>query len=151
MMSAMAQSPAAVLQQREKLGLTDAQVKQLSTLEEGAKKARAQAMEQMRAMHQEIEKASQGDRFDEAAARSAFDRMGKLHTETGVAMLRTRQQVRQILTADQRQKLDGMADGMMEGMGGMDSRPMMHSGMTGGMKGMHMPGTGDSTRHTPRG
>lgn len=156
MASAMAQCPSAVLGHREELGLTDAQVKQLSALQDGAQKARAQAMEQMRAVHQAIARASEGERFDEAAVRSAFDRMGTLHTEMGMAMLRTRHQVRQLLTPEQRQKLDGMESGMMgmggmmNGKGGMEDCPMMRGGMKGGMKGMHMQGSGDATGHTPQ-
>lgn len=148
MMGAMAQSPAAALDNREELGLSDAQVKRLETLREGTEQARTQAMQRMRALHQEIGKTTEGERFDEAAARAAFDRMGDLYTEMGISMLRTRNEVRQLLTPEQRKKLEETGSGMM-GMGGMmgmmggmdmENCPMMQGGMMG--DGMRMQGSG---------
>lgn len=128
MMRAMRESPAAVLRQRQALGLSAAQVTRLQALERSSAPMPADMMTRMRAIQQEITRASEGERFDEAAARAAFGRMGALHAEMGVAMLRTRAQVRQILTPEQRAKLDRQDGGMM-GMGG----GMMGSGMMGGM------------------
>lgn len=149
MMRAMNESPAAVLRQRQALRLSDAQVSRLRALESSGSAMPAGMMAQMRAIQQEIARASEGDRFDEAAVRAAFGRMAALHTEMGVSMLRTRAQVRQILTPEQRKTLDArrgggmMNGGMMNGgMGGMmkdgmkmDDCPMMGGGM-GGMRGM---------------
>lgn len=162
MMGAMAQGPAAALRDREELGLTQAQVQKLETLQAGTEQARTQAMQRMRALHQEIAKATQGERFDEAAARAGFDRMGNLHTEMGVSMLRTRNEVRQLLTPEQRKKLDAKGSGMM-GMGGMqgmmggmdmENCPMMQGGMTSKqMDSMHPQqdsGTSTPKRQTPR-
>jgi Spy/CpxP family protein refolding chaperone len=148
MMGAMRESPQAALEHRQELGLTEAQVRQMESLQEGVKQARMQAMERMRAVHEEIAAATEGEIFDEAAVRAAFDRMGDLHTEAGVAMLRTRHEVRQVLTPEQREKLSelggGMMDmhGMMQMMGGMEHCPMMQGGMMGEgiMKGMQDSG-----------
>lgn len=140
MMSGMRESPQAALEHREELELTEAQVGRLESLQEGAKPARMQAMERMRAVHEEIAAATAGEAFDEAAVRTAFDRMGDLHTETGVAMLRTRHEVRQILTPEQREKLSELGGGMMnmhammQMMGGMEHCPMMRGGMMGEME-----------------
>ena len=129
MMSAMMQGPDMALKHRSELGLTDAQAQRLQALRDGAKQSHMQAMQRMQALHREIAEASKGERFNEAAVRAAFDRMGDLHTEMGVAMLRTRQEARQVLTPEQRNKLEQMGSGMM-GMGGM---MRMHGMMGGGM------------------
>jgi Spy/CpxP family protein refolding chaperone len=144
MMGAMAQGPQAALEHRDELGLTDAQVTKLKVLQEGTKQARMQAMEQMKTLHREIRQATEGERFNEAAVRAAFDRMGNLHTEMGVAMLRTRHDVRSVLTPQQREQLAEMGGGMMNMMqmmdggmmGGMDMEncPMMKGGMMDGME-----------------
>jgi Spy/CpxP family protein refolding chaperone len=160
MMGAMRESPQAVLKHREELGLTAAQVQKLEAFQEGSKQARMQSMERMKALHGEIAAATKGDTFNEAAARVALDRMGDLHTDMAVAMLRTRQDVRQVLTSEQRQKLGEMGGGMM-GMGGMmgggmmENCPMMQGGMMGegmNMEGMHH-GQGSASKpmqHHPR-
>jgi Spy/CpxP family protein refolding chaperone len=136
MMGAMAQGPRAALEHRKELGLSDAQVKRLEALAEQGRPDHARMMQQMRAIHQEIRQATSGDQFNEAAVRAAFDRMGKLHTEMGVAMLRTQHQTRQVLTAEQRARLQELGGGMM---GMMQDCPMM--------KGMMGQGQGSSMQH----
>lgn len=131
MRGAMQESPAAVLEHREELGLTAAQVTRLETLREGTQQGSMQGMAQMQSLHQEIAEATEGNVFDEAAARAAFDRMGDLHTEMGVAMLRTRHEVRQVLTPEQREKLAAQSGGMMGMHGMMQDCPMMMGGMMG--------------------
>ena len=161
MMGAMRESPQAVLKQREELGLTTAQVQRLEALQERTEQARMPMMERMQAAQQEIRSATEGERFDEAAARAAFDQMGNLHTNMAVAMLRTRDEVRQVLTPEQRNELQEMGGGMM-GMGGgmnmmqmmemMQNCPMMQGGMMEGMDGMRMQGSGGgSMQHPPQG
>lgn len=131
MMGAMQESPSAVLEQREELGLTAAQVTRLEALQKGRQQDPMQGMAQMQALHQEITDAADGNAFDEVAARAALDRMGNLHTEMGVAMLRTRHAVRQVLTPQQRETLSAQSSGMM-GMGGMmQNCPMMSDAMMG--------------------
>lgn len=135
MMSGMRESPQAVLRQREALGLSADQIGRLEALQERTVQAREPMMEDMHSVHQQIRSATEGERFDEAAARAAFGRMGDLHTEMAVAMLRTRGEVRDLLTPEQRTELREMGGGMM-GMGGgmnmmemMQDCPMMQGGM----------------------
>ena len=145
MMKSMQQGPAAALQHKQELGLTSDQVQKLEALQKSAHPGHMQMMGQMHGAHQEIAKATEGERFNEAAARAAFDRMGDMHTEMGVAMLRAQHQTRQILTAAQRAKLQELGGGMhgtmgmqgMMGMGGMDMKdcPMMKGMMNDGESG----------------
>lgn len=144
----MAEGPGKALEHRDELGLSAQQVARLEALEARDSAARGPAMQRMMAVHREIAQASEGERFDEAAARTGFDRMGELHTDMGIAMMRTRHEVRSVLTSEQREKLaelGGMMgmhgmdmEGMMGMMGGMDMSdcPMMQGGM--GMEGMQM-------------
>jgi Spy/CpxP family protein refolding chaperone len=87
----------------------------------------------MQALHQQIRQATSGAQFDEAAVRAAFDRMGALHTEMGVTIMRARHQARQVLTPEQRERLAKMGGGTM-GMHGM-----MQGKMMGGMDMEHCP------------
>ena len=130
MMSAMMQGPDAALRRRTELGLTDAQVSRLEALRTNRQQAAAQAMERMAALHKELRAVTGGEQFDESAARGVFDRMGVLHTEMGLAMLRTRQEVRAVLTPEQRKALSERGGDMM-GMMGMPH--MMGQGMMGMM------------------
>lgn len=160
MHSAMAESPSKVLEHREELGLSDQQVGRLTALRERTDANRQGAMERMRLLHDEIDAASSDAGFDEGALRAAFDRMGDMHTEMAVAMLRDRRAVREILTPAQRETLAdigpgmmgmhrmmGMMDGMgtMDGMGvmgmmdGMEDCPMMSPGRMGDAEGANAP------------
>lgn len=137
MMAATGEGPDAALGQRGALGLSEQQVQRLEALRRSVHPAHTQAMEQMRALHGEIRRASDGDRFDEAAVRAAFDRMGELHAEMAVAMLRGKHGVRQILTPEQRERLSKAGGGMMGmhgmmGGGMMQDCPMMKGGMDHG-------------------
>ena len=146
MMRAAAEGPDGALEHRDELGLSSAQVESLEAIQERTNEGRRAAMERMAQLHEEISAATEGERFDEPAVRAAFDRMGSLHTEMGVAMLRTRHEVRQVLTAEQLERLSELAGGMMnmhgmmQMMGGMDMQhcPMMQGGMMRGMEGMQM-------------
>lgn len=148
MMQAMHESPAAALRQREALGLGAEQVQRLEALQARAEQAHPRMMQQMQEIHREIRRATEGDRFDEAAIRAAYGRMAALHTDMGVAMARMRHEVRQVLTSAQRQKLEEQGGGMT-GMHGM-----MHGGMMGGMdmqncpmmRGMMQPGEGAASQ-----
>lgn len=129
MMGAMAQGPHIVLRHREALGLTDRQVRQLEELRGSAHPSHVQMMGRMQTLHQEIRSATEGERFDEAAVRAAFDRMGELHTEMGVTMLHARHRVRQVLTPEQREKLSKLGGGTVGMHGMMEHCPMMKGGM----------------------
>lgn len=158
MMQGMAHGPAAALKHRDSLGLTDAQVRRLESVRTRADEEQSKGMERMKSLHREIAGVSAAERFDEAAARRAFTRMGELHADMGVAMLRARHQTREVLTPEQRQKIGGLGGGMMAmqgmqetsgmidmrggGMGGMMQHCPMMQGMAGMMQGsgggMHM-------------
>lgn len=150
MMQAMAHGPAAALKHRDSLGLSDTQVRSLESVRTRADEERSKGMERMKSLHREIAGVSGAERFDEAAARRAFTRMGELHADMGVAMLRARHQTREVLTPEQRRKLDRLGGGMvgMQGMAGMMDMNgggmggmMQHCPMMQGMRGM-MQGSG---------
>lgn len=136
MMAAMMQGPDAALRQRRELGLTDAQVARLEALRTSRHEAATRAMERMAALHKELGALTGGEQFDEATARGVFDRMGVLHTEMGLAMLRTRQEVRAVLTPEQRKTLSERAGDMM---GMMGTQNMMGQGMMRMMNMMSCP------------
>lgn len=146
MMAAMAQGPERILRRREELGLTPVQIGQLEVLATRSRQARAEAMAGMTGLHARLDSLARRDRFDESAVRAAFDRMGALHADLGVAMLKGQYDSRSLLTGNQRQKLSagrqgagGMA-GMM-GHGSMGMTDMTNCPM------MTMPAEGrDSTR-----
>ncbi len=129
MMAHSVHGPEAPLQHQEELGLTDAQVQRLEALQAQAQQTRTQAMQRMQALHQEITQATGGERFDEQAVRAAYQRMGDVHTDMGVAMARDAHEVRSILSPDQHQRLQQMGGGMHRMMQMMQHCPMMGGGM----------------------
>lgn len=141
MMGAMGSGPAA-LQQREALGLTDVQTRQLESLRSRATEAQSGMMPRMHALHAELSQLTGRDQFDEAAVRRTFDRMGELHTEMGVAMLRAQHDVQQVLTPEQRAMLAKSQSERGHMMGGDHMRAMMDSmgnmDEMGDMSGMSM-------------
>ena len=144
MMGAMTHGPEAALRHEAELGLRPEQVDRLEALPTAEPDHEAM-MTRMQSIHAQMNAAAEGTSFDETAARAAFEEMNAMHTEMGVAMLRNRHAVGQILTAEQREKLAevgragmmggmhgmmGAMDGAMGGMHGMmEDCPMMESGM----------------------
>lgn len=146
MMAAMAQGPEGILRRREELALTPAQARQLEVLATRSRQARAEATAGMTGLHARLDSLTSTDRFDESAVRAAFDRMGGLHTELGVALLKGQHDTRSLLTPDQRQKLSAGSQGAggMAGMMGKGSMGMMDMS---NCPMMMMPAQGrDSTR-----
>lgn len=140
MMGAMAEGPAAALRHADELALTDVQVERLETIRATSAEAHRAIMPQMQQVHRQIRAATEGERFDEAAARAAFRAMGDLHIDMGVSMLRAGHEARAVLTSEQREKLAAKRPaGMMGGsgmgsmMGMMKDCPMMGGMMGGGM------------------
>ncbi len=128
---AMGGGPAAhVLAMRQQFNLTDDQVKKL----EAMKTAQQTALEPPRAAmlraQADLMDATKGD-GDLAAARKAMEKMAQVHIDHAMAMLKAHQDVRAILTTDQKAKFDAMRREHMRGMGGM-----MGHGRMGGMGGM---------------
>lgn len=144
MMGAMTHGPEAALRHRTELGLSADQVQRLEELQKNAP-ADGAMMGRMQETHAKMNAATEGATFDEAAARAAFEEMNRMHTQMGIAMLRTRHAVRQILTAEQQEKLSelgrgGMMGGMHGMMGMMKDCPMMQGGVTGGHHGIQQEG-----------
>lgn len=122
---------------KAQLELTDVQVKKLESLR-SAPRQKPNEAELLRARADMVE-AMQGD-GDLSKARAALDKMSRLRNDEQIARLKERQDVRSVLTATQKTKLDNMRGMMRQRMrGGMKARM---KGMRGGRKGMGpgMPG-----------
>ena len=140
MMHGMAEGPDAALEHREELELSAEQVESLESIQERMAEGRRSAMERMAELHEEIRAVTEAERFDEAAARAAFDRMGDLHVDMGLAMVRSGHEVRSILTTQQREALADLARDDMSMRGMMDMMmecPMMRNRMGGMGMGGH--------------
>jgi Spy/CpxP family protein refolding chaperone len=103
-----------ILGQRERLQLTDEQVRRLEALattqrealrpnEPAAMRARADLMEAM-----------QRDNIE--GARTALDRISRLRNDQVIAQMRARKEARDVLTAEQRTRLDDTRGGAMRRM-----------------------------------
>ena len=138
MMSAMMLGPAAALQSGTALKLTPEQRTKLQAAKRQLDALSAPGMDSMRVIHTELMALAQQPTLDERAARAAFARMGRVHTDMGLAMLRASHDVNGILTPVQRDSLAAIAKRHMSMSGAM---PM--TGMP-----MHpTPGAGASPKH----
>lgn len=125
MMRGMAEGPAAVLELRDTLELTDEQVARLQSLRAAARERHTETMQQMREVHAVLDAAAGGESFDEAAVREAFNRMGELHADLGVGVLRAKHEALRLLNAQQRELLGQVRS---SGMNMMDCMAMMGAG-----------------------
>lgn len=147
---------------KSQLELTDDQVKKLDALR-NAPHQKPNEAELLRARADMVE-AMQGD-GDLTKARAALDKMNRLRTDEQIARLKERQDVRNVLTATQKTKLDnmrgmmrqrmrgGMKAQMKARMKGMRGGRAMGPGMQGG-PGMRMrmrPGMGEGQGFAPGG
>ncbi|MEO7996795.1 MAG: Spy/CpxP family protein refolding chaperone [Gemmatimonadaceae bacterium] len=129
-------SPAAmILNQREKLGLTDDQVNRLETLK-ASFVASEPAQADMLKLRQELATASQGE-ANIPAARAAMNKINEASTSAMVARLEAHNRARSVLNADQQAQFDQMEArrpmaGMMMGMGGAGGRAGDGAGGRGG-------------------
>jgi|GEM_PF-3121559 len=118
--------PAMMLAQREALGLTDVQVQRLELLAAGQEQSMRQLMPQaMRAMADLMEAATGS--IDVESARTAHDRMARVHGDMLVANLEALKEARGLLTPDQRTRWDALVaemGGMMRMVGPMMMGPM---------------------------
>ncbi|HET7186671.1 MAG TPA: Spy/CpxP family protein refolding chaperone [Gemmatimonadaceae bacterium] len=119
MMGVMERSPSAVLHNRDRLHLSPAQVTRLEAMVRDMDAMHGRAMDSMMVVHQQLSTIATTTTFDEPRVRSALDRMGQLHTQMGVEMLRAQYTVGSILTAPQRDTLEALArrHASMPGMG----------------------------------
>lgn len=138
MMSAMMHGPAAALKAGAALKLTAEQRTRLEAVQRRMDAASKPSMDSMQAIHTQLMALAQRPQLDENAARAALDRMGRLHTGMGLAMLRASHEVSAILTPAQRDSLAAMEKRRMSKPGAMPRNGKPMSGMP-----MHsMPGAG---------
>ena len=149
MMSAMMSGPGAALQSATALKLTPDQRTRLETAKRRLDALSAPAMDSMRVIHTQLNALAQQPAFDERAVRGAFARMGGVHTDMGVAMLRASHDTRAILTPVQRDSLAAIAKRQVSKSGPMSMCGMPMSPMPGmpmhpmpGMPMHPMPGAG---------
>jgi Spy/CpxP family protein refolding chaperone len=121
---------------KQQLGLTDDQVKKLEALRTTQQAQLAPNASQMLRLRADLLDAEKGD-GDLAAARKALEKINAARTDRAVAMLKARQDVRAILTADQKAKVDAW---MAEHRGGHGRMGPGHGGRAmqwgqGGMRG----------------
>jgi Spy/CpxP family protein refolding chaperone len=115
---AMAGLPArAVLRLRERLNLSDDQVKKLQALEASEQTLRPSEAARMRAMA-DLTEAREKNNVE--GVRAAMEKMSKLHTDAAVARYKAGLDVEQVLTPDQRMQLGAMRTRLarQRGMGG---------------------------------
>jgi Spy/CpxP family protein refolding chaperone len=93
----------ALLRMREQLQLSDAQVQRLEAMQKSPV-ARVSESALMRARADLLD-ATRGDGNPEAA-RAALERISRLHTDQQVARIRARKESRDVLTTEQKSKLD---------------------------------------------
>jgi Spy/CpxP family protein refolding chaperone len=128
-----------LLRMRSQLELTEDQVKKLEAMQNSAA-PRANDADQLRARADLLE-ATQGD-GNLSKARAALDRMSALRNERMIAGLKQRQEVRGILTATQKTKLDNWQQqrrGQMRQQ--LRGRGQQRGGMRSGPRGLRGPNT----------
>jgi len=143
-------APRNLLGQRDFLGLTDEQVDQLETLDQGMQAARDKAMEDVRARQEELQTLWQADRPDASAIRRSFEAVMKAEQEAQLTAVEATARAKGMLTAEQLGKVQGLAQGRLRGARG----PMgMRGGraMPGGGRAMPGAGKGRGGMMMPRG
>ena len=88
------------------LDLSDAQRDQVFKIFHEQAPAAHEQMKQVHSARQELMKLAAADRFDEARARQAADLQAKALSALALARAQTMHRVREILTPEQRQRLD---------------------------------------------
>jgi len=86
------------------LNLTDAQKEQIKTIHEKSAESTRQLREQMRTLH-ENQRDAMTATFDEAAVRAAAEARARIQVELEVAHARTRAEVENVLTPEQKAQL----------------------------------------------
>jgi Spy/CpxP family protein refolding chaperone len=128
---------AGLIGMRQQLGLTDDQVRRLEALRSNMGAPRNEA-EMMRAQADLME-ATRGD-VNMNAARAALERINRIRVDEELAALKARQDIRNVLTAEQKSRLDAMRQNGREAMGqGRGAQPM-RQGFGPGMGGNARPG-----------
>jgi len=133
MMTAMMPGPAAALQSATALKLTPDQRTRLEPAKRQLETQCASSMDSMRVIHTELMALAQQPTLDEAAARAVSDRMGRVHADMALAMLRASHDANAILTPVQRDSLAAIVQRQMSMSGpmpmhGMPMHPMHGAG-----------------------
>ena len=100
------------------LDLTEAQRDQIFKIHHDQAPAMREQMKQVRHAREDLMKSASADRFDETHARQAADALGKAVSAMAVMRAQTMNRVRQILTPEQRARMDER----MAHRGGMQPR-----------------------------
>ena len=119
MMSAVMHGPAGALRAGTALELTPDQRTRLETAQRRFDAVSVPSMDSMRVIHAQLMALTGQPTLDERAARAAFERMGRVHTAMGVAMLRASREAAGILSTAQRDSLAAIARRQMPPQGTM--------------------------------
>lgn len=101
------------------LGLSEAQQDQIFKIHHDSVPAMREQMKQVQKARAQLRQLAMADNFDEARVRQAADAQAKALSAMAVMRAQTANRVRQVLTPEQRQKMDQMRDHGMHG-GGME-------------------------------
>ena len=114
LMRAMAYAPEHLLNQKDALHLTDAQVARLTALGDAAKSAHNAAAQQAQMHLGEMEQVMRAAAPDTAAVKMHLDAAHRFMGEAMWSMIRAAAQGRALLTDAQRTQVDAMAKGPMQ-------------------------------------
>lgn len=106
------------MRQMEALGLTEAQKDQIFKIHHDSVPPMREQMKQVQKARLELRQLAMADKFDEAKVRQAADAQAKAMANIAVMRAQTANRVRQVLTPEQRQKMDEMRNRH----GGMEQR-----------------------------
>jgi Spy/CpxP family protein refolding chaperone len=90
------------------LNLSEAQRDQIFKIHHDQAPAFRDQMKKVRASREELQKLARADKFDQAAVRRAADTQAKAISEMAVMRVQAQNQVRSVLTPEQKAKLDQM-------------------------------------------
>jgi len=90
------------------LGLSEAQQDQVFKIFHESRPAAYEQRKQLRRARQELRKLLGAERFDSARARQLADAQGKAMAELALIRVQTMRRVRDVLTPEQREKMDQM-------------------------------------------
>lgn len=103
------------------LGLSEAQQDQIFKIRHDAEPAMREQMKQLRKSRDDLRQLAMADKFDDAKARQAADAQAKALSTMAVMRAQNMNRVRQVLTPEQRSKMDQMREqhrpGMQRGRG----------------------------------
>lgn len=109
--------PRALLQHREFLGLTEAQVAQLEEMGQAQSTQRAERAQELKARSEALASLRRQETPDDAAIRAATEAQLQLRQEAVLAQLDAATAARKVLTDGQQAKWRGFEEGMRRGAG----------------------------------